>query len=319
MPYPSDGHGYDAATEWKDVPGRVLNGHDTIGKLNALIIRNTGKMSRAMRRAWSAIAAEIRAEDISGETMPQKWVLAIRTEYEAVISEHLAPLWARSIVAGGRHIAKSNSKSIDPLTEAAAEDIAEGWAWGDNGIDELRDWLGDRAGELITTWGDTEISNIRDILHDAMMRGLVTPDKLAQRIRDTGIGLTRQQAGVQQRIFDALTEDGVDPVIIGKRQAWYRKKQLNHRARTIARTESAEAWNRGLHESVRSMERDGELEGEPWKRWWAEMSERTCPVCGALHNQRVPLDETFDGGLMHPTAHPSCVCTVTHYQKFPFE
>ena len=66
---------------------------------------------------------------------------------------------------------------------------------------------------------------------------------------------------MQQRMFDALTEAGTDPIIIAKRQAWYRRKQLNRRADNIARTEVATAWNRGLSEAARAMQASGEIEG----------------------------------------------------------
>lgn len=85
------------------------------------------------------------------------------------------------------------------------------------------------------------------------------------------------------------------------------------RALMIARTETMAAANAGQRLLWEQAVEDGLLTGDEEQRWVTADDEKTCPVCGALDDERVPLGETFETGddeLDGPPAHPNCRCTV---------
>ena len=46
------------------------------------------------------------------------------------------------------------------------------------------------------------------------------------------------------------------------------------------------------------------------KEWDAANDRLVCPVCGALHGQRVPIGAEFAPGIPNPPAHPGCRCST---------
>jgi len=47
------------------------------------------------------------------------------------------------------------------------------------------------------------------------------------------------------------------------------------------------------------------------KTWLAALNERTCDICGALHEVEIEIDEQFAGGYDGPPAHPNCACDLS--------
>lgn len=74
------------------------------------------------------------------------------------------------------------------------------------------------------------------------------------------------------------------------------------RAELIASTEVTRAYAQGQVESYRLSGVIGRME------WRTAVDERVCPVCGPLHGTRASFDETFEGDLAMPPAHPRCRC-----------
>jgi hypothetical protein len=61
---------------------------------------------------------------------------------------------------------------------------------------------------------------------------------------------------------------------------------------------------------------DDLLDPEEWERVWiADETERTCELCQDLDGTTADLGEPFEGGIMRPTAHPSCRCTLGLQKK----
>jgi SPP1 gp7 family putative phage head morphogenesis protein len=71
------------------------------------------------------------------------------------------------------------------------------------------------------------------------------------------------------------------------------------RARTMARTETVTAFNRGAQ--IRY-----EQYGYTHWEWIAALDERTCPVCGALDGKVFKFGDSQD----IPPAHPNCRCSI---------
>lgn len=76
------------------------------------------------------------------------------------------------------------------------------------------------------------------------------------------------------------------------------------RATMIARTETAAAYSRG---SILAWEDAGVVDAMEWL-----LGPEPCPVCQEIVSKtpRVPLGETFHGGVKHPPAHPQCTCAL---------
>lgn len=84
------------------------------------------------------------------------------------------------------------------------------------------------------------------------------------------------------------------------------------RARMIARTEANRALNMAHIDAARQTGLTLE------KEWVAASDERTCPICGYLHGERVKLDKKFvdkDGTMYDASpAHPNCRCRLIYVQ-----
>jgi len=80
-------------------------------------------------------------------------------------------------------------------------------------------------------------------------------------------------------------------------------KILNNpkRAEMIAQTESIRAYAEGRLAAGRRL-------GIPYKQWQAFKS--ACPICERLNGKVVKLEETFDGRINAPGAHPRCRCSL---------
>lgn len=74
------------------------------------------------------------------------------------------------------------------------------------------------------------------------------------------------------------------------------------RAEIIARTETADAVERGNHLAWRA---SGQVDRKEWL-----LGPNPCPQCQAIHaaNSVVGLEDEFAPGIPHPPAHPSCTC-----------
>lgn len=76
------------------------------------------------------------------------------------------------------------------------------------------------------------------------------------------------------------------------------------RARMIAVTEVTRAYAEGNRAAWKA---SGVIEGREWR---TNADELVCPVCGPLAGQVAGLDDTFEGGIAGPPAHPRCRCWV---------
>lgn len=77
----------------------------------------------------------------------------------------------------------------------------------------------------------------------------------------------------------------------------------NARANTIARTETAQAFE---YANQRAMVESGVVIG---KRWLTAQDERTEALCFALEGVTVPVDQAFPGNVEPGFIHPNCRCT----------
>jgi hypothetical protein len=129
------------------------------------------------------------------------------------------------------------------------------------------------------------------------------------RLRDMRFDRTLAAA---QRNNRPLTEEQ-----ISKMATAYRRRFLQLRSETIARTEMIQAGAQGSRESWRQMQANGFFPEGVRRFWFTSLGDRVCPYCRPMPRINAEgrgLDEPFmDGqGLMvdNPPLHPGCRCVV---------
>jgi hypothetical protein len=126
------------------------------------------------------------------------------------------------------------------------------------------------------------------------------------------IGLTVPQVQAAKTYRKTLIKSGLRLDRVDTLMDRYIKKKIRERAKTIARTETITALNRGQQESWKQAQKQGFVSKEAEKEWITTPMD-ACPICDDLDGQTVPVKDTFDslkGPLIGPTAHPSCRCAV---------
>jgi len=196
----------------------------------------------------------------------------------------------------------------------------------------ILDWLGTHGAELVTSCTEEQRKAIAALV-TKKMRDSHTVDELARLIRPC-IGLTEGQAKANARYYDNIVislrkehprmkAESIEKKAL-EASMKYAERQHRYRAMTIARTESAYAYNRGADEGIRQAAAQGLL-GRVKKRWSTSGSERVCGMCASLEGTEIGMDaefpvkgkQLFPGHHMLPPAHPSCGCAVEYIEESP--
>ncbi len=123
----------------------------------------------------------------------------------------------------------------------------------------------------------------------------------------------RYDAGLLKAIDNAtaLPQARVDKMVES-----YRKRFIEYRARTIARTESLRASNVGQYALHRQAMDQGLLGADTLKSSEASGDDRTCIECLEIEDQEpIPLDDEFTPGYLYPPFHVDCRCS--YHLVFP--
>ena len=83
------------------------------------------------------------------------------------------------------------------------------------------------------------------------------------------------------------------------KQMKYAERQLRERAKTIAQTERAFAYEYGRYQHIKNLVDQGILPPQD-KKWSATDSENTCSTCRELNGKVVGMDEEFTPGKLLP-------------------
>ena len=183
------------------------------------------------------------------------------------------------------------------------------------------------SSKLATSMSAEQYGKVRTIIGNGVAKG-DTVKQISQVLR-SHIGLNaRQDRQMTTAVLDA-TQEAIDAGLTGESITAYvadttdslYTRLVNYRADLIARTETMAAQNTGFMLGVQQGVEDpnSSIDTTWLKRWIATDDERTCPICGVLDGQEIPLDENFvteDGDeIGYPledgsTPHPQCRCTV---------
>ena len=256
---------------------------------------------------------QIVIDEVGPQAIFDRWF----EDYSNFIREKMTPLWRQGIAAG----AYSHPK-IQEL-QAAGFTVSTSSA-------NVNNWLLNRTGELVTNCTNTQIESIRYIIAEARSKGL-SSDETARYIRPT-IGLTRQQAGANLKLYESTKEQlraahprMTDESIERKARDIAAKdaaKKQRTRAVTIARTENAYAYNYGNDEAIRQAEAAG-LMPHMVPYWSTSHSGNVCPVCEELEGMAIDEGTGEFSVTWHnrdytcelPPMHPRCMCAVEYREE----
>jgi SPP1 gp7 family putative phage head morphogenesis protein len=149
------------------------------------------------------------------------------------------------------------------------------------------------------------------------LRTKLTREEIIAQLKQT-VGLDKRQSKALSNFYirrlEKYLEDGLTyeqaAAKAEKNGVRYRNKLLRQRAIRIARTEISSAANAGRMLSWAEADAQGFLPVGSEKRWKTAQDERTCPVCGPLHNMAVGWQDNFTTGDVMPPNHPNCRCTA---------
>ena len=261
-------------------------------------------MLGAVEAVFTAVGVSLSRETLAGLVS-----IGDRGALERLVSE----VWQNVGERGLRETLIPRMRAL--ALQAAERTVVPGVAVAFNVADPL-------ALAAINAVGGAKITAISDTTREAV-RGIVTRTfnnglPLAQQIAEIAevVGLTERQALSLSHFRDGLIEAGEKPGRIEtlvERRATVLRRQ---RAEMIARTESMDAVHVGQQEGWRQSLRDGLFKPGTLQRFWV-LGPRPCPLICALipgmNPDGVGLEIPFQtpkGPLMHPTAHPRCMCAV---------
>ena len=159
---------------------------------------------------------------------------------------------------------------------------------------------------------ETTIEGLRQALETNIMQGI--DPRAASRMIKPQIGLTARQSTAVNRRYFKMLEDGIRPDLARARAQRYHNHLLKYRADTIARTELISAQNHGKLEAWREASDKGLYDKATSVKEWSAAAD-ACDECLDLDGERVRLDEPFSAGVMSPTLHPRCKCSMNLIQN----
>lgn len=275
-------------------------------------------------RFWEAQAAvftykEIR-EMILDEEIPEKIIREWQQDYSKLVTERLEERWKISMSEG----VKGNS-----LVSDFGFDMSE---------NRVINWINEHGAEFVTRSTEEQKDAIKVFLKRSVKESMST-DELARLIRPC-VGLTKPQAEANLRYYNTIKETlksehpKMQAATIERRaresSIKYAEKQHRKRAKDIAQTEIARAYNKGADFAILQAQEQGKM-GRMKRTWITSGDDKVCPVCSALNGREIGMDEEFDSLFGNekgkiplklkrsffshtqvPPAHPRCACGVLY-------
>lgn len=176
-------------------------------------------------------------------------------------------------------------------------------------------FMAEHGAELVTNITDATVAGLRQTLADALAEGLNAQQ--AARLVKHHVGLTPRFAKAVGKYRSKLVEQGMTKAEVDKFAQQYAAKLNQHRAMTIARTESAIAATAGQHEAWEQAAEQGLFDRATAKRVWIttpdDLADHDPPSCSDFDGAKATMDGSFsvDGySADRPPLHPGCRCAV---------
>jgi len=247
------------------------------------------------------------------------------TALERAILERNVAAAARAIVLEPLQNALAEIQRLLPaIREAGWDEAVQPLPKAIRGLPTLQLTLGALAQgrpDLLRVVAEQDLTRIRQVtqetraaFEETLRSGIAQgkpPQQLAREILEA-LGLNRNQAQALKIFRQALGREEREPAQIDRMVARRSQQMLTLRARTVARSETMRALGEGRRLQWQRLSDEGTIAPSDWEREWVTASdERTCPICLALHGERVPIGGSFlslDGPLSGPPAHVNCRC-----------
>lgn len=273
-------------------------------RLRQFVADNQTGLVTVLYRLWdgqqqAVTYKELREAILAGAFRPED-MEAWRQDYSAFISDTLGPKWEEAMRAAARQIKDAHPEyDFDPAAE------------------NVRTWTAQHSAELVTSVTEQQRSAINTLVRRAATAQDMTVDELARAIRPT-VGLTRPQAAANFNYYTNLRKNGIKAQAAQEKAAVYAGRQHRYRAQNIARTELAMAYNNGEYLGIKQAQEQGVM-GGCQKKWMTAHDGRVCENCADMDGMEIAMDAYFPifGGLLTPTAHPSCRCCLVYEETGP--
>lgn len=277
--------------------------------------------ARTSRAVIASLARRL-GRALEAEFSPEKWIEVVRAidqrrigDIEALLvpedERALAEAWGERFVEalGGAYVDAANGElrrsgarmELDLYRKAKRKNRFPGVPHDDGFIRR-------QAAALVVRASRDQRQAIREALIERY-NNEKRPESLVRDIRRT-IGLDPRRARALRNFEDKLVESGARNVDAQVER--YRRRLLQSRAETIARTESVAIEGEAKREAWEIAVDSGALPPTTEKEWVT--SGDPCPDCAAMDGQRVPVGEDFVsvryGRVSREGLHPSCLCTV---------
>jgi SPP1 gp7 family putative phage head morphogenesis protein len=180
-------------------------------------------------------------------------------------------------------------------------------------------YIKNSVGNLIQNISSQTLTQVRNLFIDSMR--IAKPiDELAMDLKNI-VGLLPEQ---QQKYFELkeqslkkLEAQGVQrsealKQVESQLNRFY-DRQIDIRAKRIARTETSRIVNEGQMEIYRQMSEAGIIDLREAKKQWVIFEDTACSICEPLDGAIVGFNDFFEsqnGAVSTPPLHPNCNCTV---------
>lgn len=295
------------------------DGQEVLDRLNAYLDGNADEPAKFLVNFWkdqgNAFSyKEIREAMLEG-TVSEETMRLWQQDYTKMVADKMYPMWLNAITAGAKG-------------QPIFDELPPGFSFN-TGVPNVVSWITARGSAFITSVTEEQRKAVNALLLKRITDKF-SVDELARVIRPC-IGLTARQTKANVRYYRSIKErlakehprmkkESIEKKAREK-QLIYAAKQQRERAYTIAHTEMAFAFNKGMDETIRQAQAEGMM-GVMEKRWITAGVENVCSICQALDGTQVGMDEEFDfpgkvlftGHKLTPPAHPRCRCAVQYVE-----
>ena len=301
---------------------KFIDDPGTLPGPSQIAARNESSLARGITRVWrdhgvrlSLVGIQAALERGSTEAVVE--TLDLRT-LAAAQTQAIVPILVRTGLRGvdyagrGLRAVGIPVKGLEPPTKDRKPPRIAVDLRGVN--QEVTEWAEAHAAELLVA-SEQVREIVRLLVAEANEHG-IAPRDLARMIADT-VGLLPRQVAAIAALRAKLVGQGIDGEKLASRIDRYARAQQRSRAMTIARTETIAAVNAGQQALWDSARRSGAIRDDEFERVWLVTDDDALDlqICEPLTDARAALDEPFEGGYMHPPAHPRCRCAVGLVEK----
>ncbi|MFA6605140.1 MAG: phage minor head protein [Patescibacteria group bacterium] len=276
-----------------DGPGEALE-----ARIDALLAAQEPRLIRWLVAEWGGQRADITDAElvaaIDAGSIPAEWAERFHQRYSDFVLERMVPEWTLA----------ANTAAAGIRTGVARLGIDHDWSFLESRIGDFVLARGDRLPVDLT---GPQMDALRAVLHHHIVEDPISSRELTRLLKPV-VGLTEQQAATLVRYRASLVEAGTPASRIERMVERHARQLHTRRAETIARTEMAFAYNGGARAAVEDVASAGGFSSPVVRVWHTGRDERTCPQCGALHEQQAQMEGLYPDGTSAPPAHPRCRC-----------